>query len=60
MGRGLWHCIGGSDQDHPQEKERQNGCLEEILQIAEKRKMKDKGEKERAFECRVPKSSKER
>jgi len=19
--RGLWHCTGGSDQDHPQEKE---------------------------------------
>ena len=33
---------------------------EEALQIAEKRKMKDKGEKERAFECRVPKNSKER
>ena len=22
-----WHCTGGSDQDHPQEKETQNGCL---------------------------------
>ena len=47
MGGDLWHCIGGSDQDHPQEKQRQNGSLEEVLQIAEKRKMKDKGEKER-------------
>ena len=27
MDRGLWHCTGGSDQDHPQEKEGQNGCL---------------------------------
>jgi len=25
--RGLWHCAGGSDQDHLQEKEMQNGCL---------------------------------
>ena len=47
LGGDLWHCIGGSDQDHPQEKQRQNGSLEEVLQIAEKRKMKDKGEKER-------------
>ena len=31
---------------------------EEALQIAEKREVKGKGEKE--FECRVPKNSKER
>ena len=24
---GLRDCTGGSDQDHPQEKEKQNGCL---------------------------------
>ena len=24
MEGGLWHCIGGSDQDNPQEKEMQN------------------------------------
>ena len=24
---GSWHCIGDSDQNHPKEKERQNGCL---------------------------------
>ena len=24
---GSWHCTWGSDPDHPQEKERQNGCL---------------------------------
>ena len=23
----LYHCIGGSDQDHPQEKERQKGKM---------------------------------
>ena len=43
-------CIGGSDQDHPQEKEMQKGkwLSEEGLQIAEKsREVKRKGEKER-------------
>ena len=50
MDGGLWHCTGGSDQDHPQEKEMQKGKMvfEEALQIAVKRKeAKDKGEKER-------------
>ena len=50
MNRGLWHCTGGSDQNHPQEKEMQNGkwLSEEALQIAEKRReVKGKGEKER-------------
>ena len=27
MDGGLRHCIGGSDQDHPQEKEMQNGKI---------------------------------
>ena len=27
MDRGLSHCIGGSDQDHPQEKEMQKGKM---------------------------------
>ena len=44
-------CIGGSDQDHPQEKEMQkkpNWLSEETLQITEKRReAKDNGEKER-------------
>ena len=39
MDRGLQHCSGGSDQDHPQEKEIQKGkMVEEALQIAEKRR----------------------
>ena len=45
-----WHCIGGTDQDHPQEKEIQKGKMfaGEVLQIAEKRReAKGKGEKER-------------
>ena len=50
MDGGLWHCIGGSDQDHPQEKEMQKGRMAVwgALQIAKKRKdAKGKGEKER-------------
>ena len=27
MDGGLWHCTGGSDQDHPQDKEMQNGKM---------------------------------
>ena len=45
-----WHCTGGSDEDHPHEKEskKAKGLSEEVLQIAEKRKdVKGKGEKER-------------
>ena len=42
MEGGLLHCTGGSDEDHPQEKEMQKG------KIAEKRReAKGKGEKER-------------
>ena len=50
MDRGLRHCTGGSDQDHPQEKEMQKGkwLSEEAMQISEKRReAKGKGEKER-------------
>ena len=46
----LWHCTGGSDQDHPQEKEvkKAKWLPEEALQIAEQRReVKGKGEKER-------------
>ena len=49
MDRGLWHCTGDSDQDHPQEKEMEKAqwLSEEALQIAEKRrKAEGKGERE--------------
>ena len=37
MDVGSSHCTGGSDQDHPQEKEMQKGkMVEKALQIAEK------------------------
>ena len=44
------HCTGGSDQNHPQEKEmhKDKWLSEELLQIAEtRREVKGKGEKER-------------
>ena len=50
MDGGWWLCTGGSDQDHPQEKEIQKAkwLSEETLQIVVKRReVKGKGEKER-------------
>ena len=50
MDGGLKHCMGGSDQDQPQEKEckKAKWLSDEALQIAEKRReAKGKGEKER-------------
>ena len=51
MDGGSWHCIVGSDQDHPQGKkkcEKAKLLSEEALQIAVKRReAKSKGEKER-------------
>ena len=50
MNGGSWHCTGGNDQDHPQEKEMQKGKMVVWggLQIAEKRReAKGRGEKER-------------
>ena len=50
MNGGSRHCIKGSDKEHPQEKEMQNGkwLSVEVLQIAVKRReVKSKGEKER-------------
>ena len=40
MDRGSWHCIGGRDQDHAQEKEMQKAkwLSEEALQIAVNRR----------------------
>ena len=49
MGRGSWHCTGGSDQDHPKKKKckKAKWLSKEALQIAEKtREAKCKGEKE--------------
>ena len=49
MARGSWHCTGGSDQDHPQEKEMQKGKMAVwggLKNSWERREAKDKGEKE--------------
>ena len=56
MDGGSWHCTGGSDQDHPQEKKMQKTkwLSEEALQIAEKRReAKGKGEKKRHIQLNV-------
>ena len=50
MDGNLWHCTEGSDQDHPQEKEKKKAewLSEEALQIAEKKsEAKGNEEKER-------------
>ena len=47
MDGGSWHCTGGGDQDHPQQKEMQKDKMVVWggLQIAEKRReAKGKGE----------------
>ena len=49
MDRGLRHCTGSSDQDHPQEKEMQKGKMAVwggLTNRWERRKVKGKGEKE--------------
>ena len=59
-----WHCTGGGDQNHPQEKKKDKKAKwlsEEALQIAEKRReAKGKGEKERDTHLNAEKNSKER
>ena len=50
MDRGSWHCTGGNDQNHPQEKEckKAKWLSEEVLPIAGKRReVKAKEKKER-------------
>ena len=65
MDRGLWHCTGGGDQDHYQEKEMQKGNMVvwgDLTNSCEKKgseRQRRKG-KIYPFECRVPKNSKER
>ena len=50
MNGGLWHCTGGSDQDHLQEKHKQNCKMAVwggLTNSWEKREVKGKEEKER-------------
>ena len=49
MDIGLWHCMGGRDQDHHQEKKckKAKWLSEEALQIPVKKEVEGKGVKER-------------
>ena len=65
MDRALWHCTGGSDQDHPQENETQKGKMvvwEALSNNWEKKGSKQQRKKGKIylFESIVPKNSKER
>ena len=65
MDGGLWHCTGGKDLDHLQEKEMHKGKMVlwgVFTNSSERRgsqRQRRKG-KIYPFECRVPKNSKER
>ena len=65
MDRGLWHCTGDRDQDHPHWKEMQKGimivwgCLTNSCEKKRSKKQRRKG-KIFPFECGVPKYSQER
>ena len=65
MDRGSWHCTGGRDQEHPQEKEMQKGKMVVwggLTNSYEKKRSKRQGRKEKLypFKYRVPKNIKER
>ena len=65
MNEGLQHCTGGSDQNHPQEKEMQKSemvVLEGLTNSCEKKRSKRQRKKGKInqFECRDQKNSKER
>ena len=47
MDGGSWHCTGGSDQDHPQEKKGKKGVKEALQRAVKRREVKGKGEKDR-------------
>ena len=65
MDRSLWHCIWGSDQDYPQQKQMQKGKIAVwggLINSWEKKRHKRQSRKGKIylFECRVSKNSKER
>ena len=60
-----WHCTGGRNQDHPQEKEMQKGKMAVwggLTKSWEKKGSKRQVKKGKTYpsECRVPKNNKER
>ena len=63
MDGGSWHCTGGRDQDHPQEKEIQKGKVVvwgglKNSWVKKKSKRQRRKAKIYPFECRVPKKNK--
>ena len=65
MDGGLWHCTGGSDQDHSQEKEMQKGKMVDwggLTNSWEKKRSERQKRKGKIypFECRIPKNGKDR
>ena len=65
MDRGLWHCTGLRDQDHPHGKEMQKSKMAVwggLTNSCEKKRSEKQRIKEKiqAAECRVSKKSKER
>ena len=63
MDRGLWHCTGGGDQNHSQEKEIQKGMIAVwggLTNSWEKKIHEKRKGKILASECRIPRNSKER
>ena len=65
MDGGWWHCTGGSDQDHPQEKEMQKVKMVVwggLTNSCEKKRSERKGGKGKIYlyEFRVPKKSTKR
>ena len=65
MDRGSWHCIGGRDQDHLEEKETQKGKIVVwggLTNSWEKKRSKRQRRKGKIHpsESRVPKKRKER
>ena len=65
MAGGSGHCIGDTNQDHPQDKEMQKSNMavwEGQTNSCEKKRSKKQRRKGKIypFECRVPKNSKER
>ena len=65
MDGGLWHCIAGSDQNHPQEKEMQKGKMVVwggLTNSWEKKRSERQRRKGKMYpcECRVLKKRKDR
>ena len=65
MDRGSWHCTGGGDQNHPQEKEMQKGKMVVwggLTNSWGKQRSENQRRKRNIYpsECRVPKNIKEK